>query len=252
MNGFKSFNPKYKIDLIHYSKNDIINSHDSVLNYCKDLIFKANKGIKCKYFYYIRERIKSKFNFIQILSDVIRFEILYYYGGIYLDCDTFPVKSFDDNLLSMNSFSQSVLCFRNKLAKTCTYSDDIIDYYDLNFTQDNLIKYHCFEYTDIYFFGLCKEYTSNDVVFKETAYFKHPLMPAWIRNFDNTDRFNYLKNKFYNCDISLVKDEIFYSHYINHFCNKKWQTHYKKSSMYCEYDDELYDEGNIVNDYISK
>ena len=77
-----------------------------------------------KYYDYINLRIKSKFNFIQILSDIIRFEILYSYGGIYLDSDTFPIKKFDDNLLKNNSFSQSVLCFRNKKSSPKHLSDD--------------------------------------------------------------------------------------------------------------------------------
>lgn len=38
------------------------------------------------------------------MSDALRFYLLDTYGGIYLDCDTFPVKPFDDRLLNMDYF----------------------------------------------------------------------------------------------------------------------------------------------------
>ena len=37
-------------------------------------------------------------------SDVLRWYLLEKYGGIYLDCDTWPVKPFDDELLNRDSF----------------------------------------------------------------------------------------------------------------------------------------------------
>lgn len=39
-------------------------------------------------------------NFLQLLSDVVRVEVLNHHGGIYLDLDTFPIAKFDDSLLS--------------------------------------------------------------------------------------------------------------------------------------------------------
>lgn len=38
------------------------------------------------------------------LSDRLRYLLIYRYGGIYLDCDTFPIKPFDDELLSLENF----------------------------------------------------------------------------------------------------------------------------------------------------
>ena len=239
LNSFKEFNPDFSMDLIHYTIDDVINCQDSVLNYCKDLIFKTKRGIKCKYYDYINIRLKSKFNFIQILSDIIRFEILYYYGGIYLDCDTFPTKQFDKKLLNNTNFSQSVLCFRNKKYQPKNLSDDYIKLYDLDFIQ-NPRKYHCFQYTDIYFIGAVKEYKDTDISFNTNANFSNPLLPPWIRNFENNKYFIDLRKNFYKCNLKIYKDFMFYSHYILHLCNKSWQKDYRKSSMYCEYDDYLY------------
>lgn len=39
-----------------------------------------------------------------MLSDIARVEILNSYGGIYVDCDTFPICKFNDELLSKKFF----------------------------------------------------------------------------------------------------------------------------------------------------
>jgi hypothetical protein len=41
----------------------------------------------------------------QILSDIVRAELLNEFGGIYLDCDTFPVAAFPDHLLRHRFFT---------------------------------------------------------------------------------------------------------------------------------------------------
>lgn len=237
---FKDMNNHFNVDLIYYTIDDVINCQDTILCNCKKMIFDSYNGNNNnKYYNYINLRIKSKFNFIQILSDIIRFEILYTYGGIYLDSDTFPIKKFDNNLLKNNSFSQSVLCFRNKKSSPKHLSDDYTEFYDLNYSKYPH-KYHCYSYTDIYFVGLRKEYTDDDIVFTTSADCKNPLNPPWIRNMENTKVFKKLRKEFYNCNLTLYKDYIFYSHYILHLCGKKWQNDYKNSPMYCEYDDYLY------------
>ena len=237
--SFKDMNNDFNVDFIHYTMDDVLHCDDSVLKYCKDLIFQTKNGIRNKYFDYIKKRIESKFNFIQILSDFLRFELLYYYGGIYLDCDTFPVKKFDEKLLSQNSFSQNVLCMRNKKYKPENLHDDLTSYYDLNFSND-ITKYHCYTYTDIYFVGLKKEYTENEIVFTSGADNKNPLNPPWIRNFDNSPQFKKLREKFLRKQLVLYKDILFYSQYIMHFPGRGWQKDYKTNCLYCEYDDYLY------------
>lgn len=41
-----------------------------------------------------------------MLSDILRMEILNEYGGIYVDCDTFPIKPFDDDIISKSFIAQ--------------------------------------------------------------------------------------------------------------------------------------------------
>lgn len=237
---FKQQNSSFCVDLLHYTNNDIVNCQDSVINYVKNLIFKTKQGIQNKYFEYINHRIASKFNFIQILSDVIRFELLYYYGGIYLDCDTFPVKPFDDNLLRLDNFAQMVLCFKRKDFKPKTLNDDTFDGYDDGFIK-NPQNYLCYTYQDIYFVGAKKEYSPKDIFFNKGINCSNSLNPPWLRNLELSKTFINYRKRFYNdFDINLYKDFIFYTHYIMHFCSKGWQKPYKESPMYCEYDDFLY------------
>ena len=49
------------------------------------------------------------------LGDVLKFIILYYHGGIYLDCDTFPMKPFDDILLQTTFQSYKDIFFLGSL-----------------------------------------------------------------------------------------------------------------------------------------
>ena len=239
MDMFKQQNPGFCIDMLHYTNQDIISCQDSVINYVKNLIFRTKKGIKNKYYEYINYRLKSKFNFIQILSDVLRFEYLYYYGGIYLDCDTFPVKPFDDNLLNLNNFAQNILCFKRKDFNPKSLNDDTFEGYDLNFVK-NPKNYLCYIYQDIYFVGSTKEYSNKEIFFNHGVNCYNGLNPPWLRNLELSKIFKDFSKKFYNFDLNIYKDFIYYTHYIMHFCSKKWQTPYKESPMYCEYDDYLY------------
>jgi hypothetical protein len=239
IDSFKQMNQSYTVDLLYYNINDIINSRDSVIQTCKNYISLTKNGINNKYFKYIKRRIDSKFNYLQILSDFLRFELLYYYGGIYLDCDTFPVKPFDD-LLNRNCFSQSILTLKPKKYKNLNLNDDYTYYYDYNF-MNHLDKYLLYMYTDIYFIGSRKEFTDDDFVIDSDCICKNPLTPPWIRNFDNDKIFIKMSKDFYNEKLKLWNSHIFYTHYIMHFCKRTWQVkNYKDSPLYCELDDYLY------------
>lgn len=111
--NFKRKNPLFEIVFLRkttkeiediWFKNEINNKYDSLIRKCQEeIIFET--GI---YSDYIRNQkynlYKDELRFIQILSDVVRVELINEFGGIYLDCDTFPLKSFDDELLSYRTF----------------------------------------------------------------------------------------------------------------------------------------------------
>ena len=41
---------------------------------------------------------------MQVLSDIYRLKLVSEFGGLYVDCDTFPLKPFDDKLLQLKRF----------------------------------------------------------------------------------------------------------------------------------------------------
>ena len=45
-----------------------------------------------------------------MFCDILRLELLNLHGGLYVDCDTYPIKPFDDALLNHNK-----LCVNDKI-----------------------------------------------------------------------------------------------------------------------------------------
>jgi len=119
INAFKEVNPSFIIDFIHFSDQDVEDSKSYKGNIAKIL---KPQQIDC-----IKKdsldpdynnRYKSFDSVYKIkLSVPLRFSYLYLYGGIYLDCDTFPIKPFDDELLSKNKF----ICQQNNNKKDCFF-----------------------------------------------------------------------------------------------------------------------------------
>ena len=84
--------------------DEITDKFDVSIRKCQSDILNTT-GIYEEYIQNQKNRLyKNNLRFIQLLSDIVRVELINEYGGIYLDCDTFPLKSFDDSILSMDSF----------------------------------------------------------------------------------------------------------------------------------------------------
>ena len=102
-NNFKNVNCTYSIEYIY--ERDPFNSSNKDIKICLDLI--NTKGTFYYKFYNRSFAKKHQFSSNGIftrLSACLRFYLLYTYGGIYLDCDTFPIKPFDEELLNNNYF----------------------------------------------------------------------------------------------------------------------------------------------------
>ena len=104
-NVFQLMNPHVNCSLIHKSIDQIneinIYSHYDDI----DQIFLNSIFVLKEYNNLWKKFIDNQINvygkdvrFIQILSDVFRVLLIQHFGGIYIDCDTFPVKPFDDSL----------------------------------------------------------------------------------------------------------------------------------------------------------
>ena len=106
INAFKEVNPDFKVDLIWFNDKDVEESTnhsgqisnilpEKSINNCLELSKNTS---------YV-DRYKSSLSVYKIkLSLSLRYFYLNNYGGIYLDCDTFPIKPFDDELLKNDFF----------------------------------------------------------------------------------------------------------------------------------------------------
>lgn len=108
---FAEMNPDFRINFVQvpttrleqiWFDGDPENENEQVIY--DSIGYIVNRG---KYDEYIRHQLNvysGDLRFIQLLSDVVRLELVNRFGGIYLDTDAFPVKPFDDVLLKSRRF----------------------------------------------------------------------------------------------------------------------------------------------------
>lgn len=139
--------------------------------------------------------------FIQILSDIFRVKILQEFGGIYVDCDTFSIKPFDD--------SNDEFC--------------VMSY------QENSRQPH----VDNYFFKVNR---GNNLFFPIEANIKNNNVHLYV---DNTNRHSieYVKRKmmFFNKNLKINDFDICNSFYIEHYPSQNWKNNSYKIQL-CKYD----------------
>ena len=102
VNTFKKVNSDFKVDLMEWKINDIENPKDEILKKSVDRAIEKNV---------------TKTKFIQSVAEIYRYRLLEKYGGIYLDCDTFPVRPFDDELLNYTDFDVTLSWGNNQFIK---------------------------------------------------------------------------------------------------------------------------------------
>ena len=169
VNTFKEVNPDFKVDLLEWTINDIENPKDKILS------ISVNEAIKLN---------RKDRKFIQSVANIYRYRLLNEYGGIYLDCDTFPVKPFDNELLKHTTFDVLTSWTRNQF---CT--------------------------RDVFFIG-----SMNLEDLKKTAKNQVYLYPH-----TECDNYEELRNKFYNLELKYGEyygDPKYY--YINHYHDFTW------------------------------
>ena len=113
MSAYKQANPEFNVKLAHFTIMQLEDIYAGKL-LCKDDQIMAdaiNKILKqndddayVKFFKHQLPVYGNMVRFVQILSDIYRMRLVSEYGGIYVDCDTFPLKPFDQKLLETKSF----------------------------------------------------------------------------------------------------------------------------------------------------
>lgn len=111
LNAYRYANQDFLVQLISFSINQIkviynghiINSIEQVLYNAIDVMLKDSK----QYLSLLQKQLAfygKSILALQLLSDIFRVMLLEKYGGIYVDCDTFPIKPFDTALLDTTKF----------------------------------------------------------------------------------------------------------------------------------------------------
>jgi len=119
--AFKNINPAFKTELIWYHRKDIedIGHLDlpKELSEIDTVLYGSIKWILKQ----IKEKNKTLENnprkFIQLLANSFRVSLLNKYGGFYIDCDTFPLRPFDDLFDRIDNF-QILQSFDGRKIKT--------------------------------------------------------------------------------------------------------------------------------------
>ena len=174
INNFHEVNPDFEINFVGDGK-----LHDY------DHLMRDIDAVGGKYKRTIEDGATRGRKPIQILSNIIRLELLNTYGGIYLDCDCFPIRPFDDCILREN-FVVTRLYARNFFRRDCFFigkspdTDDITFYMDFKAREIKLCD--TFNQTDI---GFLK----RKMMFKkcrlemaaQPGYIEHFNIQAWKR-----------------------------------------------------------------------
>ena len=114
VDSYKRINPSFTVNFVHYPVQQLEqlyfsrNAKTDIDQLCIDVIDNI-LGIRSEYNSLVtRQAIQlsktSDIPFVQLFCDVLRLALLNKFGGLYVDCDTFPLKPFDDKLLQLKRF----------------------------------------------------------------------------------------------------------------------------------------------------
>lgn len=183
-----------QLENIYESDYALLDDDDKLIKECICII--VDKSIQTPYRAYVehqRQIYAKDFHIVNILSDLLRVAFLNKYGGIYLDCDCFPVKPFDDKLLNLRYFAV-----------------------DRHYAKD---KQHGL---DNYFIGSLKQDNENmlDGIFDKKCVHLLQTTPNWHNNIAFVkNRCLFFKRKLDLGSWSLSKD-----FYIDHYNNGSWNS----------------------------
>ena len=193
IDNFHNVNPGFAINTYFRSIHDIeslhekdystLNNIDVLIKKCIDAIVNMNTDYNIQIY---NSRDVFKMNFIQVLADIFRLEVLNTYGGIYLDCDTFPVRPFD-NIIDMHDFT---------VARHNTQNKVIPDY-----------------------FFIAKSKESQRI----TTYLSMRTLLQTQRSWWNNIKFIQNKHKFFKCQLKIGDYSFSKDFNIEHYNDNTWR-----------------------------
>lgn len=204
INTFKNVNPDFNIIFLEYSIDKINdlnldnckNDYDVCLYDCINAILGNNTMYEKNISFYKNRGRK----FCQILANIYRLEILKRFGGIYLDCDTFPNKPFDEELLNRTSF--------------------VCSPYDPTYKPNQRTR-------DCFFIGSIKDKSYNTYIEYEDN------IPIGDKDWDKDLIWLNKKKKFLECSLEYIPNNSIY--YLDHYKCFTWNPGNCKTPL-CKYD----------------
>ena len=188
INSFKKFNPDFEIEFIHESS---IYNDNKDFKECLEILKEKNHYSNI-YNTEWRARTLSKTETSRNIrfSDALRHYIINKYGGIYLDCDTYPIKPFDDKLLNYKSFGIKTLMMNSP-----------------------------WNWNDIFFFFFEKNmvFTKNRKLFNTYSYGNEKILSNRAHEKFYQNRLN-----FTNCIEDFDLEHCIKNEYIIHFKTLEW------------------------------
>lgn len=196
INAYKQANANFNIQLVHHTlkqiediyNNKLTNIYDNLLN---EVMFNILNKDKTYMLDHQKDFYGKEIRFIQLLSDIYRLRIIQEFGGIYVDCDTFPLKPFDEKLLQLKIFMVT------RHYNNDRHYNDNANYYIGN---------------DNYFFGSIKDANINE---------QQKLLQTNDKWWSNIQ---YLinKNKFYGLKLNYIEQQN-QPIYIEHYFDGNWK-----------------------------
>jgi len=184
--GFKDANPGFKVDFVWMTKEQIDNSKDeSIVRLLKEI----DSGNYLSYPLMKRSHGMYKDRYFKLV-DLYRYELIKRYGGIYVDCDCYPCKGFDDVLLGD---CDGFCCD--------SYWDCNVSYRRRN--NDSFFV-GCKKGLKFGYFGDLEK----KVPVQDPFYLKNEV---WLKK----------RERFYNCTLKI--EECDKKYYIEHFVKRSWK-----------------------------
>lgn len=193
---FKELNPDFKINAIIIDGNNIENNSEiCIRNTYKHIYNVLKKDDKNDEFYNFLKMVTNpsfggKRHFMAYFTDILRFELLRTYGGIYLDTDTFPIKPFDDKLLSLNYFQSRGISKDGKYYYDryfWGYNNECKDflqeekYFKSNFNNLDIKEYLIFNKKRNYRNEFVKGILTPDLLSDVKLYIQHYMTGLWTK-----------------------------------------------------------------------
>jgi hypothetical protein len=125
VNAFKEVNPDFNIQLIEYTIDEIEYICDIPHGKMEKTIKYSHDWLLNNSFHYVAQNFLNnpswkRPHFTQTLLNNYKWWLINYFGGIYLDCDTFPIRPFDYTLLYNNKI-ESLETDRYSICKFTPY-----------------------------------------------------------------------------------------------------------------------------------